>query len=77
MDIVGPFPTTESRHSYIVTRQDLLTKYLVAVPLKQAMSAEIAEELVEKIINPYTAPKWITDQDPNFISSVMHPITHK
>jgi len=50
--------------------QDLLIKYSMAVTLKQATSSEIAETLVEKFINPYTASKaWITDQDPNFISS--------
>jgi hypothetical protein len=32
MDIVEPLPTTESGHSYILTIQDLLTKYFIAVP---------------------------------------------
>jgi len=78
MDIVGPVPTTESRHSYIFTIQDLLTKYSVAVPLKQATSSEIAEAFVERFINPYIASKaWITDQGPNFISNVMYHIAHK
>jgi len=40
MDIVKPLPITESEYSYILTIQDLLTKYLVAVPLKQATSAD-------------------------------------
>jgi len=58
--------------------QDLLTKYLVVMSLKQAMSVEIAEALVEKFINPYIAPKaWITDQGSNFISSAMRHIAHK
>jgi len=70
--------TTESGHSYILTIKDLLTKFSVAVPLKQAMSAEIAEALVEKFINPYTAPKvWITDQGPNSISSIIRHTVHK
>jgi len=66
MNIVGPLPTTESGYSYIVysyivTIQYLRTKYSVAV-LKQAMSSKIFEALVEKFINPYTAPKaWIID----------------
>jgi len=57
MDIVGPLPITESVHSCILTIEDLLTKYLVAVPLKQPTSAEIAEAFVEKFINLYTVPK--------------------
>jgi len=60
MDIIGSLPTTENGHSYILTIQDLLTNYSVAMPLKQATSAEIVEILVEKFINPYTALKaWI------------------
>jgi len=79
MDIVGLLPTTESGYSYIFTIQDLLTKYSAVVSLKQATLSEIAEALVEKfILHPYTAPKaCITDQGPNFISSVMSHTAHK
>jgi len=78
MDIVGLLPIIESEHPYILTIQNLLTKYLVTVPLKKSISAKIAEVLVEKFINLYTAPKeWITDQGPNFISKVMRHIVHK
>ncbi|KAH0944442.1 hypothetical protein HN011_009613 [Eciton burchellii] len=78
MDIVGPLPT-ESGNTYILTIQDLLIKYSVTVPFKQATSSEIAEALVEKFINPYTAPykAWITDQGSNFISSMMHHVARK
>jgi len=59
MDIVGPLPTIESGHSipYILTIQDLLTKYSIAIPFKQATSTGITEAFVEKFINPYTVPK--------------------
>jgi len=52
MDIIGPLPTTESGYSYILvyTIQDLPTKYSMVV-LKQAISSEIAEALVERFIN--------------------------
>jgi len=76
MDTVGPLPIIES--GYILIIQDLLTKYLVAVPLKQATSAEIPEALLEKFINIYTASKaWITDQGPNFVSKVICHVAHK
>jgi len=51
MDIVKLLATIESGHSYILTIQDLFTKYSAAVPLKQATSLEIADALVEKFIN--------------------------
>jgi len=75
LDIVGSLPTMESGHSYIFTIQDLLTKYLVAILLKQATLSEIAEALVEGFINPYTAPKaWIIDQGSYFINKVMRHV---
>jgi len=55
VDIVRALSTTESGHLYILTIKDLLTKFFVEVPLKQATSAEITEALVEKFINSYTA----------------------
>jgi len=54
MDIVGPLPTIENGHSYKLIIQDLLTKYSVAIRLKQAKSSEIAKALVKKFINLYT-----------------------
>jgi len=60
MDIVGPLLITESAHSYILTIQDLITKYSVVLSLRQAMSSEIAKALAEMFINSYTAPKaWV------------------
>jgi len=35
MDIVGPFKPTKAEHNYILTIQNLLTKFLVAIPLQQ------------------------------------------
>jgi hypothetical protein len=58
MDIVGPLPTTDHGYRYILTIQDLLTKYLITT--EAGNGADIAEEenlaLVENFINPYTAP---------------------
>jgi len=49
-DIVVLLPTTESGHWYILTIQDLLSKYSVVVPLKQAMLSEIAPKKVYQFI---------------------------
>jgi len=78
MDILRPLPTTENGHSYILTIQNQLIKYLVAILLKQATSSEIAEPVVEGSINPYIASKaWITDQGSNFINKVMRYVARK
>jgi len=81
MDIVGP-PSTADRKQTLVythdTRFAYICLYLVAVLLKQATSAKIAEALIEKFINPYTASKtWITNQGLNFISIMIRRIAHK
>jgi len=35
MDIMGPLMPTKAGHNYILTVQDLLTKFLVVIPLEQ------------------------------------------
>ncbi|KMQ89576.1 enzymatic polyprotein endonuclease reverse [Lasius niger] len=63
LDIVGPLPITNSGNQYILTMQDLLTKYSVAVPLRDATSLSIANALTNNFICVYGAPKAIlTDQ---------------
>ena len=45
MDIFGPLPQTTSRNEYNLSIQDMLTKYLILVPLKNAESKTIIEGL--------------------------------
>jgi len=72
MDILGPLPVTENENEYILTIQDLLTKYSVAVPLIQANSEEIAKAFTQRFICQFGSPKAIlTDQGSNFTSSIM------
>ncbi|XP_076685843.1 uncharacterized protein LOC143377921 [Andrena cerasifolii] len=73
MDIVGPLPFTNTGNSYILTIQDNLTKYSLAIPLANITSEDIAEAFTEHFICKFAAsPKAIlTDQGPNFISSLM------
>ncbi|XP_076384553.1 uncharacterized protein LOC143263569 [Megalopta genalis] len=78
LDIVGPLPTTPSGHTYILTGQDLLTKYSVAVPLKNATAIDTANALIEHLICRFGAPKAIlTDQGANFMSKLMKAVAKK
>jgi len=62
-------------NSYILTIQDLLTKYSVAIPLIEATSLTIANAFTKNFICIYSAPKAIlTDQGANFLSSLMRNI---
>lgn len=78
MDIVGPLPTTPAGHSHILTIQDLLTKYSLAIPLRETTSVDIADAFVNHFICRFGAPKAIlTDQGANFTSSLMRAVAKK
>ena len=72
MDIFGPLPITNNGNKYVLTIQDQLTKYSVAVPLMQANSEEIAKAFTRRFICQFGSPKAIlTDQGTNFTSLIM------
>ena len=78
LDIVGPLPITPSGNQYILTMQDLLTKYSVAVTLRDATALSIADAITKNFICIYGAPKAIlTDQGTNFLSALMRCLTKK
>lgn len=78
LDIMGPLPITENGSQYILTMQDLLTKYSVAIPLKEATSSSIADAFSRHFLCIYGAPKAIlTDQGANFLSAFMRNLTRQ
>ena len=78
LDIVGPLPTTRNGHTYILTMQDLLTKYFVCEPLKQSTSVKVADAFIKKFICQFGAPRAIlTDQGANFTGKFMKTIAQK
>ena len=71
-DTVGPLPRTIRDNEYILTIQDQLTKYCVAIPLPDATATTIADALVKRFICVFGPPKAIlTDQGRNFLSDLM------
>lgn len=78
MDIVGPLPRTRIGNQYILTIQDLLTKYSVAVPLKQARAIDVADAFLKNFICRYGAPRaLLTDQGANFLSALIKSLAKK
>jgi len=78
MDIMGPLPTTRSKNSYILTIQDLLSKYSLAIPLQHVGAIEVADALTNELIFTFGAPKAIlTDQGSHFLNSLMRNIARK
>jgi len=78
MDVMGPLPTTSSGNMYILTIQDLLTKYSLAIPLEHATAVNIANAFTDEFVCIYGAPKaLLTDQGANFVNSLMRNIARK
>ena len=71
MDVVGPLPVTTQGHKYILTFQDDLSKYVVAVPIERQDADTVARAFVERIVLLYGTPQEVqTDQGSNFTSEV-------
>ena len=72
MDIFGPLPVTSQGNEYILSIQDMLTKYLVLIPLRDILSETIIEHLFDYFIYIFGSPKHIlTDQGQNLVSELM------
>ena len=78
MDIVGPLPITEGGNQYILTIQDLLTKYSLAIPLQRTSAIDVADAFTKQFISRFGAPKGLlTDLGTNFTSSLMKALARK
>jgi transposase InsO family protein len=71
LDIVGPMTETETGNRYILTFQDDLSKFLVAIPIPQQDAETVAREFVLEVVLKFGAPAQIlTDQRTNFLSEL-------
>lgn len=78
LDVVGPLPQTERGNKYILTIQDHLTKFSLAVPLASITSIDISDELIVNFICKFGAPRTVlTDQGTSFVSSLLKAIARK
>ena len=71
MDVVGPLPVSTQGHKYILTFQDNLSKYVVAVPIERQDADTVARAFVERVVLLYGTPQVVqTEQGSNFMSEV-------
>ena len=71
LDIIGSLPIIEEGYKYLLTCQDNLSKYIIAVPLKDQTVNQAITQLVERIICIFGIPSMIvTDQGSNFMSDL-------
>ena len=65
-------PRSHKGHKYILCIIDEVTNYLIKVPIYEAKSEEIGEELIGNVITKYCIPEYIImDQDSAFMSLIM------
>ena len=57
LDVVGPLSKTKNGYEYILTMQDQLSKFCLAVPLKNTLATTIADSFINKFICIFGAPK--------------------
>lgn len=75
LDIVGKLPKSIKRHEYLLTFQDVFSKYTIAIPLKNIDSETIADKFVKHIISKLGLVKIVlTDQGSNFTSALFKNI---
>ena len=78
MDIVGPLKTSKNGNKYILTMQDQLSKFCLAVPLQNTLASTIADAFIKRFICVFGAPKVVlTDQGKNFLSNLMARIAKR
>lgn len=75
IDIVGPLPETAKGNKYILTTQDLLTKFCTAYPLPDTNSTTIANMIVNKFIYTFGSPtELLSDQGSNISGEIMKEV---
>jgi len=71
LNIVGPLTQTLEDNKYLLTFQDELFKYTVAVAIQQQDAKTVARVFVEEIVLKFGIPQVIlTDQGSNFLSDL-------
>jgi hypothetical protein len=71
LDIVGPLPATVEGYKYILTCQDNLSKYLLAIPMVTQTAEEVSLKFLRYIVLHYGIPNLlVTDQGSQFMSDV-------
>ena len=74
MDLVGPLPCIQRGNHFILTICDYATRYPEAIPLSNTEAVRITRELVGVFVRVGVPDEILTDQGPNFMSSLLHQL---
>lgn len=74
-DIVGPLPLTLKQNRFAIVFVDVVTKWVIAVPVRAATSQAVSKALVEDVILQFGCPEVIqVDNGSQFISNQFHQL---
>ena len=72
MDIVGPFPESQTGNTHILVVADYFTKWMEAYPLPNQEAATVAKKLVDEFFFRFSPPEQLhSDQGRNFESDII------
>lgn len=71
MDVIGPLPTTDEGHRFVLTVMDYGTRYPEAFPLVTTTSQDVSEALTELFSRTGIPKEVLTDRGSNFCSEHM------
>ena len=76
IDLVGPLKTTIEGYNYVLTIQDLFSKWVEAFPIRSKNATDIAEILVREIICRFGSPRQIlSDCGKEFNNKILEQIS--
>ena len=72
VDLVGPFPESDSGNSYIMVVGDYFSRWMEAFPIPNQEASTVAERLVDEVFLRFSAPEQLhSDQGRQFESKLM------
>ena len=75
MDLLGPFPTTETGSTNILVITDRFSKLAQVTPLSSTTASAVANAFVENWVIPYGMPSFLlTDNGPQFVAKLFEAV---
>ena len=74
VDVLGPLPQTRAGNKYVIIVTDYLTRFVLALAVRDQTAETTAEALMQKFLEYGFPERLITDNGPNFRSNLMEQL---